>query len=669
MSPSLVNTYKALVELGPRSVALNALYRFGLVSGHYRRVLDQALKKEDREWGLGNRRQGVSLFHIPQAEEALAVIGDAGKTQALQHADEIVKGQVRLFGAEPVELRLGVEGPLADWTEYETGRIDTRRFTSDIKFLWEPARFGWAFTLGRAYLLSRNEAYPETFWRNFETFEKLNPPYLGPQWLSGQEAALRLLAFAWAGQIFSASPASTPARQAALLHSIALHAGRIPPTLPYARSQRNNHLLTEAAGLFTAGLLLPDHPAAEKWRRLGWKELCHALPDQIDGYGEYSQHSSNYHRLMLQVVLWVSALIRRGGPGETYRWPRLAYQAIVRSVHWLLALLDPESGHVPNLGANDGAYILPLTMQPFEDFRPVLYAAARSFLDYDFPSGPWDELCLWQDIALKDKHYVPMARYLGDHLYGPHSWAYLRMAQFSNRPSHADQLHLDLWWRGLNVAQDAGTYLYNTDPPWDNSLTCAQVHNTVTVNGRDQMTRAGRFLYLDWLNAFRQGNPPAGEAVLQQVRGRIHNWWQSYRHTRSVTVFTDERWRIEDEMVRLRWLPIRSQFKPATVRLHWLLPDWEWQLEQQETGFCLHLKSPLGPLSLCVSASTERSTLASTATLVRAGTLLFGDPDPDKDVIRGWASPTYNLKVPALSFAIETVSVDDVQFISEFALS
>ena len=33
-----------------------------------------------------------------------------------------------------------------------------------------------------------------------------------------------------------------------------------------------------------------------------------------------------------------------------------------------------------------------------------------------------------------------------------------------------DQLHLDLWWRGLNIAQDAGTYLYNADPPWDNPL-------------------------------------------------------------------------------------------------------------------------------------------------------------------------------------------------------
>ena len=85
---------------------------------------------------------------------------------------------------------------------------------------------------------------------------------------------------------------------------------RIPPTLVYARSQRNNHLLVEAAGLLTAGMILPDHPKAEQWRALGWKWFTRGLKDQIDGYGEYSQHSTNYHRLMLQVVLWVNMLIR-----------------------------------------------------------------------------------------------------------------------------------------------------------------------------------------------------------------------------------------------------------------------------------------------------------------------------------------------------------------------
>ena len=83
---------------------------------------------------------------------------------------------------------------------------------------------------------------------------------------------------------------------------------------------------------------------------------------------------------------------------------------------------------------------------------------------------------------------------------------------------------MDLWWRGLNIAQDAGTYLYNADPPWDNSLTTALVHNTVTVNGRDQFTRAGRFLYLDWFNAYRAAEPLKRDPCQSSSACRGRHW-------------------------------------------------------------------------------------------------------------------------------------------------
>ncbi len=56
---------------------------------------------------------------------------------------------------------------------------------NDVKFIWEPARFGWAFTLGRAYLVSGDERYSQSFWKHTETFLESNPPYLGPQWTVG----------------------------------------------------------------------------------------------------------------------------------------------------------------------------------------------------------------------------------------------------------------------------------------------------------------------------------------------------------------------------------------------------------------------------------------------------------------------------------------------------
>ena len=101
---------------------------------------------------------------------------------------------------------------------------------------------------------------------------------------------------------------------------IAAHAERITATLDYARAQNNNHLVSEAAGLYTAAALLPEHPQAEKWRKLGWEWLNHALQTQISPDGTYIQHSTNYLRLVLQLALFVRQIAVQQGddfPDET----------------------------------------------------------------------------------------------------------------------------------------------------------------------------------------------------------------------------------------------------------------------------------------------------------------------------------------------------------------
>ena len=666
--PRIFLALKALRHLGIKPLALYGLYQLGLRTGHYRRVENRESRMENRDSKFEIR----DLFNLPSRDELLKVLGKEGREKLLTAAEEIVSGKVRLFGGEPVPLQLVPAGPLVHWTEYETGKAhftnsqSTNLPFTDVKFIWEPARFGWAFTLGRAYHISKDEKYAEAFWHYAETFLDANPPYLGPNWMSAQEVALRLMAFVWAAQALAVSPASTPERKARLAQSVMQHALRIPPTLVYARSQNNNHLLTEAAGLFTAGLALLDHPQAARWRDLGWKWLKRGFQAQIDGYGEYAQHSTNYHRLMLQVALWIRALNttpKERGQADTKGhegFSILTQRRLVAATHWLYALLGPVSGRVPNLGANDGAYIFPLTICPFADFRPVLQAAAQAFLGYQLPRDVWDEMSLWFGIPLESKKYVRTERYLGDQLYAKNSWAYLRTAQFASRPSHADKLHLDLWWRGLNIAQDAGTYLYNAPPPWDNALTTALVHNTVTVNGCDQMRRAGRFLYLDWVNAYRKSYISADERVLQSVSARHYGYRRlGVRHERTVTVYADERWQVEDELLTLRRLR-----KPLTFCLHWLLPDWEWKLENGDSRVEISLKSPLGVIVLALQIDPLLSTLHSLISLARCGELIYGEGPVLP--IRGWVSPTYGVKIPALSFAVEATLAETVKFTSEF---
>ena len=306
-----------------------------------------------------------------------------------------MSGKVRLFGGNPQTLTLAPPGPLHHWTDYAKG--DPTFITwEDIKFLWEPARFGWAFTLGRAYILTGTEAYPAAFWRYFDAFMEANPVNMGPNWISAQETAFRIMAFTFAAQVFATSPHTTAERQSRIAQAVAEHATRIPTTLVYARAQNNNHLLSEALGLITASLALPEHPDAGRWGRLGWKWFNRGLESQIVDDGTYSQHSTNYHRLMLCLALWGTRLQQAASDLKYAHLNQKSLKKLDAAAKWLLALCDPDTGQVPNLGPNDGAYILPWTTLPYNDYRPILQAAALAFLGATvYEPGPWDEMSLW----------------------------------------------------------------------------------------------------------------------------------------------------------------------------------------------------------------------------------------------------------------------------------
>ena len=94
---------KALRQLGLEQVSLNALYRFGLMTGHYKRTTDHQLSS------VVPRPSSVAccpLFSLPPRSSLLTLLDAEAQSSLLAEADEIVGGRVRLFGADPVPLQL-----------------------------------------------------------------------------------------------------------------------------------------------------------------------------------------------------------------------------------------------------------------------------------------------------------------------------------------------------------------------------------------------------------------------------------------------------------------------------------------------------------------------------------------------------------------------------------
>ena len=137
---------KSLYQLGPTQTGLYALYQLGLRSGHYRRVTPSVLSGPVSAPTLGPI---VQFPDLPLAQVDLT----------LAEADEIRRGKVRLFGADPVPLNLEAGSSALHWSELERTPSDI-----DLKLIWEPGRLGWAITLARAYTYSGEAIYARDFW-------------------------------------------------------------------------------------------------------------------------------------------------------------------------------------------------------------------------------------------------------------------------------------------------------------------------------------------------------------------------------------------------------------------------------------------------------------------------------------------------------------------------
>ena len=130
-------------------------------------------------------------------------------------------------------------------------------------------------------------------------------------------------------------------------------------------------------------------------------------------------------------------------------------------------------------------------------------------------------------------------------LRGAESWLMVRCATYKARPHHADQLHVDFWWRGVNLCCDAGSYLYNGAPPWENGLAATAVHNTISVDGLDQMTPYSHFLWLDWSHGHVEHH---GADLFDGWHDGYHRLSSPVEHHRSIGRSGDV-WLIQDRLV------------------------------------------------------------------------------------------------------------------------
>lgn len=456
----------------------------------------------------------------------------------------------------------------------------------DIKTVWEFSRFDWVLACAQhAAKGDANALQRLNDW--LADWLQANPPYKGPNWKCGQEASIRVMHLAMAARLLG----RVADGDAGLLDLVEVHLQRIAPTVLYAMAQDNNHGTSEAAALFIGGswLVANGRGIGRTFTRSGRKWLEDRARRLIEKDGSFSQYSLNYHRVMLDsfsmVELWRRQLALPS-------FSDVFYARVAAASEWLRCLTQSTNGDGPNLGANDGARLLPLTDTDYRDYRPsiqlasVLFHSASAYLE----DGDWNQPLYWLGLTLPEAQLPrPTSVQFDDGGYfvlrQESAMMMLRYPRFRFRPSQADALHIDLWVGGDNWLRDAGSFSYNTDQRWLEYFPGTAAHNTVQFDDRDQMPRLSRFLFGAWLEP--RDVDPLVVSDGQQSCGVGYRDWKGAEHRRQV-VFSERRLQVTDQM---------GGFTEKAV-LRWRLKPGDWQIDVntnsiQFQGFSVSVNSEI----------------------------------------------------------------------------
>jgi len=618
---SVAANFKALMTLGPATAARRIYHALRLKSG-FLKWLDASgpFGPEDLSPHLTHEKTLATLFQtrrdgdIPfffQARKLDALIPDL-KACVPPDATAEIPGQINNLeaGRLPFFSRWSAElGDPIGWRRNPVTDgvwpIDPHwsrcpHFNAklgDIKFVWEASRFAQCYLLTRASVLTREDQPLRLALRRIEEWIDANPPACGPQWACGQETAFRLMAWCFALNAAYGCDLLTESLFGKIAASIYRQALRIEHHIGFACSIRNNHSISEAVGLYTVGLLFPEFDRAERWRKLGRRVLIADTCKLVFDDGAFIQHSMNYHRLMLHDCIWAVRLGRLHGES----FPAEFMDRIAKASDFIYQMHDSATGRVPNYGANDGALVLPLTSCDYLDYRPVIQSShylvhGKRILD----EGPWDEELLWlfgpealeapiTNRPLESRQFDTGGYYT---LRGEESWAMIRCHTYKERPAQADMLHFDLWWRGENILRDAGSYSYYCPGPWNAYFNGTAAHNTITVDGRNQLTRGPRFMWFDWTRSRFRHHERSDDGRTECWEGE-HDGYRKrsgVTHRRRVERHSDGSWTVTDDLLGSG---------NHIAALYWHLGDWRYEWDEERS--LIKCRTPVGKVWLRVS--------------------------------------------------------------------
>lgn len=488
----------------------------------FRRTARQMPSSEtlSRAWTEFRTERGVRFFF--QWDRKGEIVQQYNKwfpsngSATLQTASELLEHKFQIFGRKFVlgspipwhaDPLTGLQWPISHWIDIDIRLADA---VGGIKWVWELNRHHHLVTLGKAYFLSGEERFAEEVCSQLEDWIVTNPPYIGVNWTSSLELALRLINWAFTLAFIRQAPALREDLFALVMQSIITQADYISRHLS-AYSSANNHLIGEAAGLAVIGLTFPWLPRARFWRDKGLSILTQEIEKQLFPDGVPCEQSTHYLAFVLDFNLLAWRLAELNG----FSVPAVWYERLSAACDFIQHLMD-EQGNMPAIGDGDDSWVVRLDDRAEANNYQSILATASVLLrrpDLKIGAGQWDEKSYWllgeegrgifetlprinvnekiRSRAFRVGGYCVMRNSDRVIVFDCGPLGYLSTAAHG----HADALSIIVSVRGKPLLVDPGTYAYHEGGQQRDYFRSTAAHNTVVVDGRNQSEMLGTFLW------------------------------------------------------------------------------------------------------------------------------------------------------------------------------
>lgn len=424
-------------------------------------------------------------------------------------AEDILRGRIDLLGYKSLYVGVDIDwhrepvsatpSPLKHWKEFDELDADE---TGDKKVLWELNRHQHFFTLGVAYMLTRDERFADAFVTHLSSWIDQNPPSIGINWASSLEVAFRSMSWIWAFHFFRDCDRFTPGLFKKSLKHLYLHGRHIEQYLSKYYSP-NTHLTGEALALYYLGTQLRFFKRADHWRKLGENILFDEITRQIHEDGVYFEQSTWYQRYTLQFYSHF-AILRSLDVGAEFDLRSQDMEERFRSAFDHLMYMTMPDGTTPLIGDEDGGRMLPLTSATADDFRETLGLAAVIFdsPEQKYVSGRSAEEVFWLTGIAGANTYLgrdaiqpretSKAFNNGGYCVMRDGWEDTdnvliidcgEVGSLAGGHGHADALAIEVAVQGRRMIVDPGTYTYHESREMRDRFRSSTAHNSLSVDG------------------------------------------------------------------------------------------------------------------------------------------------------------------------------------------